>query len=165
MSISKDKSYGLRFENVWSLKNQDLLDEIVEAWAILGVVPEGQSSMDRAKQVVYLVRNTDSKIVGISTTYISFIPKLKNKLFVYRCLIFPKYRYPGLLAMLTKMTLEYLESIHHSLNEKIIGVITEIENKSLQKLNLAVLPSGFVFIGYSKRGNPVRVYYFKGAKI
>jgi len=154
-----------KFENVWSLKNQDLLDEIVDAWTKVGAIPGNQSGMDRAKQVVYIVRNAENKIIGISTAYLANVPLLKNNLFVFRCMIFPGFRIPGLLAKLTSMSLQYLESIHHSLKQKVVGVFTEVENKELHKMNYAVLPSGFTFIGYSKRGNPIRVYYFKGAKI
>ena len=153
------------FQNVWSLKDQDLLDEIVAAWDRVGAIPDQQSSQDRAKQVVFLIRDHNNQIAGISTAFISYFPQLKNKFFIFRCMIFPEYRAPGLLAKLTTMTLDYLESIHKSLNEKVIGVITEVENKQLQKLNRAILHTGFIFIGYSKRGNPIRVYYFKGAKI
>ena len=153
------------FHNVWSEKNQDLLDEIVDAWKQIGAIPPGQSGMDRAKQVVYLVRDENGKIVAITTAFITYFPQLKHDVFAFRALIFKENRIPGLLPKLTKMTLEYLESIHHSIDKNIIGVITEVENQSLQKLNRVVLSTGFTFIGYSKRGNPVRVYYFKGAKL
>ena len=68
-------------------------------------------------------------------------------------------------SKLTTNTLDYLESIHKSIDQRVIGVIAEFENKDLQKINYAVSKSGFVFIGFSKKGNPIRVYYFKGAKI
>ena len=165
MSTEDFDSNQFKFENVWSIKNQELLDEIVQAWARVGAVPEGQSGLDRAKQVVYLIRDPLDKIAGISTAYIGTVPRLKNDFFIFRCMIFPEYRYPGLLFKITKMTIDYLESIHSSLNQKVVGVFTEVENEQLKKLNFAVLPSGLTFIGYSKRGNPIRVYYFKGAKI
>ena len=165
MTLPAEEYYGTRFENVWCTKDQKLLNEIVEAWDRVHAIPANQSGQERAKQVVYLVRNKNDEIIGISTAYFTFIPNLNNNLFVYRCMIFPGNNIPGLFTKITLLTIEYLESIHKSLNQKVIGILTEVENKSLQKLNLAVLPSGFVFIGYSKRGNPLRVYYFKGAKI
>ena len=165
MDQSTESLYGITFENVWMEKNQELLDEIVEAWNNVGAIPPGQSGIERAKQVVYIVRNEKKKIIGISTAYLSGVKRLRNNFFIYRCMVFPGNKIPGLFTKLTDLSLKYLESIHTTLKRKVIGVLTEVENKELQKLNLAILTTGLIFIGYSKRGNPIRVYYFKGAKI
>lgn len=157
----------IAFQNVWSEKNQVLLDEIVDVWNQYNAIPPGENPLDRAKQVVYLARNKENHIVGISTAYINRISQLRANMFVYRAFIAKPYRRQGLLTRITLMTRDYLESIHQSINPRCLGIIATIENEGLNKtLRQAVYPiSKLALIGYSKRGYPVRVYYFDEAKI
>lgn len=153
------------FHNVWKEKNQDLLDEIVSAWLKTGALNDKKAAYDRAKQVVLIVRGQDDEIVAITTAFNRFIKRFKNSFFIYRCLIFPGHRIPGLMHKITRETIDFLEEIKDDFEENIVGVLSEFENKGLQKLDQAVLSSGFVFIGFTERGFPLRAYYFKDSKI
>ncbi len=157
----------ITFQNVWEEKNQELLDEIVEVWNRHRALPRGENPLDRAKQVVYLARNKENRIVGISTAYISWVKQLKANMFVYRGFVAQHYRRMGILTKLTLMTRDYLETIHRSINPRCLGIIATIENAGLnQTLRQAVYPkSKLALIGYTKSGNPIRVYYFQGAEI
>lgn len=158
---------GITFQNVWKEKNQELLDEIVDAWTRYKAIPPGENPLDRAKQVVYLARNEENHIVGIATAYIRRIGQLRANMFVYRSFVAEPYRRKGIMTRITVMTRDYLELIHQNINPMCLGIIAEIENEGLkQTLRQAVYPqSKLALIGYSKRGNPIRVYYFQGAKI
>lgn len=154
----------LTFENVWGEKSPALIEEISNKWKSLGVIPPNESPEKRARQVVFLIRNEKRGIVGISTAYNLRVEQLGNHLLAFRSLLDPQYRIPGLFIKLVHSSFDYLESIHHTLEPKPIGLIAEIESPNLLKLRDAVTSTGFVFIGYSARKLPLRVKYFKGAK-
>jgi hypothetical protein len=122
---------------------------------------------ERVNQLVYIIRNEDKKVIGISTAFKAYIKQLKNYFYVFRCLITPENRIPGMDAKLTVITRDFLESIHDSDTPNVaIGLLALIENKHLKERSLAVWPaSGMVYIGNSREGKHIRVYYFKGARI
>lgn len=155
----------LTFENVWGPKSDELITEIANKWKSMGVLPPDEVPEKRANQVVFLIRNTAQDIVGISTAYNLHVAQLKNHLLAFRGMIDPKYRYPGLFTKLVLNTFDYLEEVHGEIVPKPIGLLAEVENPNLLKIKQAVTRTGLIFIGYSRRGFPVRVRYFKGAKI
>ena len=159
--------YKVTFDNVWMEKTEDLINEIASVWENYSALPEGEKTFDRAKQVVYLARNAEGQIIAISTAYPSYIKRLNNHFFAFRCFLTPENRIPGLMTKITALTLEYLETVQNNYDPKMIGVITEVQNERLHEHRReAVYPeTGMVFIGYSKNGNQLRVSYFKGARI
>ena len=159
--------YGITFEEVFGKVDIKLSGEVIDIWKKYNLLSKGESGMERAQQVAIIVKNKNHEIIGISTAYSTYVKQLKNTLFVFRCMLIPEYRYPGLLTKLTVITRDYLEYIHKNHEPLCIGLITEVQNPKLAKYRReAVYPgSGFIFIGYTKNGNQVRVYYFKGAKI
>ncbi len=163
----ENNPYGITFEEVFGKVDQKLAGELIDVWTNNNLLREGESGKERAKQVVLIVRNENQKIIGISTAYPIHVEQLKNKLFAFRCMLVPEYRYPGLLTKLTVKTRDYLEDIHSSYDPYCIGIFTEIQNTKLNDHRKeAVYPgSGFTFIGYSNKGFQIRVYYFKGVKI
>jgi hypothetical protein len=119
-------------------------------------------------QLVYVVLNPQREVVGISTARKVHIRQLRNYFYTFRCMLLPGQRVPGLLSKLVVSTRDLLESIHRTDGEPhSIGLITLVENEGLKKhRNEAVWPaSKMVYIGNSKRGHHIRVYYFKDARI
>ncbi len=163
----ENNPYGITFEEVFGKLDQDLAGELIGVWKKFNLLAESESGNTRVKQVVMVVRNKNQEIIGISTAYPIQVEQLKNKLFAFRCMLVPEYRYPGLLTKLTVMTRDFLEEVHLTYDPYCIGIITEVQNTKLNDHRKeAVYPgSGFTFIGYSKKGFQIRVYYFKGAKI
>jgi len=163
----ENNPYGITFEEVFGKLDQDLAGELIGVWKKHNLLAESESGNTRVKQVVMVVRNKNHEIIGISTAYPIQVEQLKNKLFAFRCMLVPEYRYPGLLTKLTVMTRDFLEEVHLTYDPYCIGIITEVQNTKLNDHRKeAVYPgSGFTFIGYSKKGFQIRVYYFKCAKI
>jgi len=163
----KNNPYGITFEEVFGRDDPKLAAEIIDVWGKNNMLGDSKSRAERVKQVVMVVRNKDHEIVGISTAYPTYVEKLKNTLFAFRCMLLPEFRYPGLLTKLTVKTRDHLEKIHSTYDPYCIGLIAEIQNSKLSKFRKeAVYPgSELTFIGYSKNGFQIRVYYFKGVKI
>lgn len=155
------------YENVWSPKSQDLLDEIVEFWNKYKAIPPGESAIDRAKDVVFIIRDQTNAVVAVSTAKINFIKFLKLNMFYYRCFVAPEYRRQGLMTKITVETRNFLENEHQNIKPLCAGIIAELQNKALNEYRreAVFVASGLTFIGYNKNGHQVRIYYFKGAKI
>jgi hypothetical protein len=156
----------VEFENVWEKNDPEISAQVVDIWKNIGRVEDAKIE-DRLKQIVYVAKNEHGKVIGVSTALKAYIQQLRNNFYIFRCLIVPDNSIPGMDTKLTVLTRDFLESIHHkSEGDKAIGVLALIENLKLRERNRAIWHgSGFVYIGNSKEGNHIRVYYFKGARI
>ena len=156
----------ITINNVWKNQTKELTDEIVTFWNNHKAIPPNVDIYDRAKQVVIVVRNEKTEIIGVTTSYLTTYSQLKNNVFVFRGMISPSYRIPGLFIKMTIESLQILEEFSSSMNESArpIGVIAEMENANLRKARITKLASGMTLLGFSQKENPVYVRYFKGAK-
>ena len=159
-------SYNIIIDNVWQNKSGELIKEIINFWKVHLAIPPNVDIEKRAKQVVLIARNEKNEIVGVTTSYLTKYVPLKNKFFIFRGMIDPEYRIPGLFIKMTITTIQILEEFSKTLSEKerAIGIITEMENPNLKKARMTRTSSGMVLVGFSKKENPVYAYYFKGAR-
>src|SRR5688500_2211342 len=164
---SRENIKDLVFENMWGRDASPIRANILNIW-MQHSVPKGLKAEERLRQLVFVVKNKRGDVVGLSTAFKSYIKQLRNHFFVFRLLLIPEYRVAGLTSKLLVLTRDFLESIHASANpDTPIGLITLVENEELkQHRNEAIWPaSRMVYIGNSKEGHHIRVYYFEGARI
>lgn len=157
---------NILFKNVWE-KDLDLKERVKKFWSDLSVLPDNVNIEERARQLVFVAVDED-KVIGVTTAHRARIPKLNNNHFYnFRTLVHPKYRIPGLVDKLAVLTRDFLETLYISGQSDCIGLITVIENEQLkQERREAVFSSTkMFFIGQTKAGHHIRLYYFKGAKI
>jgi len=165
--MTAENPFGITVQSVFQKVDDHLANELIATWKKYGALPKEENGKERAAQVVIILRNKENNIIGISTAFPSYIEQLKCTLFAFRCMIAPEYRFPGLLTKITLETRNHLEKVYKQSHPECVGIITEIYNDKLSKNRREAVftTSGFVFIGYSKNGYQIRVYYFKGAKI
>ena len=157
----------LVFENVWGKDVSHVRTQVLNIWKQHGG-PIGEKGQDRLRELLFLVKNSAGEVVGMSTAFKAYIKQLRNHFFVFRLMIVPSVRVPGLTSKLLLLTRDFLESVHtEETNDPPIGLLTLVENEELKKFrNEAVWPaSKMVYIGNSKGGHHIRVYYFKGVRI
>ena len=167
MTGSGDEKQNLAFENVWGKDVGGLRDTVAAIWRDNGG-PTGDGASERLSQLVFVLKNVDGEPVGMSTAFKAHIKQLRNYFYVIRLMLVPGYRMPGLTSRLLVSTRDFLESIHEQESaNRAIGIITLVENQRIkEKRNEAIWPaSGMVYIGNSGEGHPIRVYYFRGARI
>lgn len=159
--------YGLIFENVWGGDGSALKEPMLSFWkAHRG--PVGDEAAERLKQLVFVVRDESGAIVGASTAFKAYVKQLRNYFFIFRLMIAPECRIPGLTSKLLVLTRDLLESIcGEEVPDTPIGLLTLVQNEKLKKYrNEAIWPaSKMVYIGNTPDGHHIRVYYFKGARI
>lgn len=167
MKASAEQLYGLSFESWWQKDPGPISDQVLEVWKSYGG-PVGERAADRLKQLVFVVRDSDGRIGGLSTAFRTYVPQLRNHFYAIRLMLVPDCRIPGLTSRLMVNTRDLLESIHAPEgDDATIGVVTLVENPRLKEMrNEAVWPaSRMVYVGNSKEGHHLRVYYFRGARI
>ncbi len=162
-----DEMYRLSFESWWKADPASIRDQILALWMEHGG-PTGTRAEERLNQIVLVVRDSGGRVVGLSTAFKTYVQQLRNHFFAIRLMLAADHRIPGLTPKLLVKTRDFLESIHSHEDEPLaIGILTLVENPRLKETrNQAIWPaSGMVYVGNSKEGHHLRVYYFKGARI
>ncbi|HZY78336.1 MAG TPA: hypothetical protein VFE50_02350 [Cyclobacteriaceae bacterium] len=159
----------LNIENIWRKDIPHVRDEIVAFWEANKLLPPGADARDRAMQVVLIVREPAAgKICGItSADVVQFKQLNNNNFFLFRIVIHPDFRVPGLVDKMLIETRDFLEEFSKTDPGRCVGLLTVVENPGLIKhRNEAVWPATkMVYIGNDKQGRHIRVYYFKGSRI
>jgi hypothetical protein len=166
MNPSQDNQ-KLVFENRWLKDTADISESVLDLWK-QHRGPVGENAEQRLHQLVFVIRNEGGEVVGMSTAFKAYVKQLRNYFYACRLMLAPEYRIPGLTSKLLVSTRDFLESIHRDeVANPAIGLITLVENERIKEnRNEAIWPaSGMVYIGNSKEGHHIRVYYFKGAEI
>ncbi len=154
-------------ENVWHRISSDLKREIVRFWMERNALTIREEAVERAEEVVFVVRSLGRKIVGICTAKEIFSERLNNFVYFYRTMIAPEHRRSGLAVDLLIKTRDFLEArFVEGIEEKAIGILLTMENEEMNAtFRQALCPkTGFVFMGFNRNRHQVRVYYFKGVK-
>ncbi len=159
--------YNLSFDNYWMANTDTIAEEVLDIWRSHGG-PVDVHGLERLRQVVFVVRDSEGRIAGLSTAFRTYVERLRHYFFAVRLMLVPDYRIPGLSAKLLVETRDFLESIHtHDEKDPAIGIITVVEHPGLKRYRTeAIWPaSGMIYIGNTNKGHHLRVYYFKGARI
>jgi len=161
----------LVLENVFKNVSPDLKTKIHGLWKSEGALEDEKLIEERLSQVVYVILDSESGTLGgVSTAEKKRVQALNNNYFYeFRCFIGKGYRVAGLDVKLSKITFGFLESISHEDVNHPIGIFSVLENEMLKKETVwrrAVWPEiEMYFVGYTNSGNPIRVHYFKRARI
>jgi hypothetical protein len=158
-------------DNVYGKLPPETREEIVQLWKSGHVLADGQAMEDRLRQVVFVVRNAETgKLAGVSTAEKKKVVALNNNyLYEFRCFIAQAARIAGLDVKLSKETFGFLEKLSKTDAGKPVGIFSVLENETLKKEPVwrrAIWPEiEMYFVGYTNTGNPIRVHYFKNARI
>lgn len=157
-------------EDVWQKMTPALVDQVVKFWDDNKMLRPGFSSAERARQVVLIVRSkAEKKIIGLSTAeLITFKQLNNNNFYMYRSIVLPGFRHPGLASKIIVGTRDLLEAYNKTVTvNACIGMITFVENPRIQEFRREAIwmASKMAYIGMDKQGRHIRVYYFKGATI
>lgn len=161
----------LSFENHYRKLSEEMAAQISALWRTENALADESVISERLHQVVYVILDPDSgETAGVSTAEKKKFNMLNsNYLYEFRCYIGEKFRIAGLDVKLSRMTFDFLETLAKDDSDKPVGIFTVLENESLKEQPVwrrAVWPElEMYFVGYSKAGNPIRVHYFKDARI
>lgn len=161
----------LNFENVYLSLSEPITVGLRALWSGEEAITDERTIQSRLQEVVYVIVDDDSgKVAGVSTAVKKKVRVLnENFLYEFRCYIGEKYRVAGLDVKLSRMTFDFLQQLASNDPEKPVGIFTVLENDYLKEQPVwrrAVWPEiQMYFMGFNKAGSPIRVHYFKGARI
>lgn len=156
----------LEFENQWISQSEQTRQGVIDFWNTHNLLKPDVSGIQRAKEVVWVVRTPSQSIIGVSTAFKAHFKQLHNNFYVFRCAIAPDFRIPGLMSKILVDTRDFLESIHKKDPDPCLGIMTFVENPGVNANRKAVWSaSQMVYVGSTPDGKQIRVYYFKGARI
>jgi len=95
MAINPSMSQKVTFENLWRKDPGALKKEIITIWKQHNPAFEENQAEERAKQIVYVVKNEFEQVVGISTAYKVYIKQFRNYFYSIRLIIVPEFRSQG----------------------------------------------------------------------
>ena len=157
----------LVFQNVWGKASSSDREQVTRIWEQYGG-PVGHEAQERLAHLVFVVKDAEGQVLGISTAGKTYVPQLRNHFFIIRLMIIPARAVPGLSSRLLVSTRDFLESIHRDDGkDPAVGLLTIVQNEAVKKIrNEAIWPaSGMVYIGNNAEGHHIRVYYFHGTRI
>jgi len=164
-NYSMNSIHDLVFQNVLKLKDESIYNEVISFWQDNNVLTE-EIRLQRCKEVVFAIRNKTNDIIGLSTALKTFHNSLRSYVYLYRCFIAEKFRAPALDTILLVKTRDFLEEHSKSEKDNVIGMMVVVQTEFLKKWNKAIWPdSELMYVGNTKAGEPMRIYYFKGAKL
>lgn len=161
----------LVLENVFKKLTQGLKQQIPELWKREGALTEDKKIEERLDQVVFIIKDSETGlVVGVSTAEKKKVQTLNNNYFFeFRCFIAETFRVAGLDVKLSRETFDFLESISLDDEHRPVGIFSVLENDKLKQEPVwrrAVWPEiDMYFVGFTNSGNPIRVHYFKDARI
>jgi hypothetical protein len=156
-----------KITTVWKKVSPELETELVEFWNSHKAVGNDADPTKRAKQAVCIARDDKGQLVGVSTAHPRIVPRLRQPMYYYRNFIAEPARKQKLGTAFLEHSRKALQDFNVAQSKPLcLGMIIELENKPLAAhRNEAQWKEGFTFIGYSPKGNPLRVSYFDGIKL
>ena len=160
------------FTAVWPDPGPSVRAEAQALWARLGVLPPGVDPEARAAQLC-VVGHAKGRLIAVSSAEVAYLPILRQRFAMLRVFVDPEVRSGDVLRRLARSAHARLED-WSSANpgERVMGMGAVFENPRLGK----VLPvwrmrpgdspmSGLVLVGYTERGEQIRVSWFKHARL
>ena len=159
---------ALELTSVWKQVTPELTSELIAFWARNHALPDPTKAAARASQVVCISRNEQGHVWGVGTAYLGILPTFGQPSYLYRQFFDAGARGQRQTIPFICGARDILEAYNASLPQpESIGVCFELQNDTLQQRYQAIheeIPNAY-FLGYSPRGNQLRMMPFKGAKL
>ncbi len=148
-----------RISTVYGRVDAELTQELVAFWLRNGALPNASRARQRAPQVVLVARNSEGRIVGVTTVYVA-APKGRGRYYIYRMFIQPTDRIYGMMISMVLSTRDYLQ--HLRTENKPCGLVHVSENRKLMRPGTRRLyeKHGYYCIGQTRRGFDVWISDF-----
>lgn len=168
-------SQAYRLEAVWPSPSEMVREQVVNFWMTALPSSDLRAARERAHQLIVVARDSAGEVAGVSTAVRVSVDQLGFECFYYRTFVGCEHRVRGIRS--TKLASRILQESFRLLNaryqqghdSKVLGLYTEIENHSIMKnRNEAVWTDNgmnFVYIGRTREGRHLRLWYFDGARI
>jgi len=152
---------------VWKRVDEQLQAELARYWIENGAMTDAGRAAERAPEVACIARS-EGRIVGVTTAYPRIVPVLRQPMYYLRMHVAPAARNEGLSIPFVVDSFAEIEKQELAKDKLLcLGVILQLQNERLAAhYNEAYWwQSKFVFAGYSRDNQQLRVRYFEGARL
>jgi len=164
----KNQDQYFIIENVWKRISPVLKKQIIQFWETNSVPLTKNEAETRTQQVVLIAKNLKKDIIAVCSVQRIFIENMNNYFYYFRTMVDPMYRRLGIAVRFTLETRNFFNQLFIDEKDRsCIGMYIVAESELLNlNIRQAVWPrTGFVFVGFNKKGQQMRVYYFQDAEI
>lgn len=154
---------------VWKKVTPELASELIAMWARNRALPDPTKAAERAQQAVAIGRDAETgQIWGVGTAVLGIVPSFGQPTYLYRQFFDVGARGQKQTMPFINFARDTLEAWNASLPKpESVGVMFELQNEGLANRYQGMYEdvARAHFIGWSPRGNQLRMMYFKDAKI
>ena len=145
-------------------------ERILEFWRDESGFGADPAARQRLPEVILHAEDAAGRIAGVCSAVPMVLPRIGQPMYYYRCLIGREWRQSILVLVMIRRAVVLLEDYAVAAGYPCIGVVIELENDRFSRtLDAPVWPNperrGFVYIGKSRHGLDLRVFYFRGARL
>jgi hypothetical protein len=154
------------FVAVWGQVAPELADELCAFWIEHKAIANPAAARARAAQAVCVARDGQGGLAGVATAEIKVLPRLRQPLYYYRQFFARALRGQRQELPFYLEAKRILREHNASLpRPESLGLLLELQNAKIASAYRHAHEPGFeaTFIGYSPRGQQLRVSYFEGA--
>jgi hypothetical protein len=141
-----------RLELVHGKITPQLRDELIAFWQQNNVLPQGTDGAARAQTVVYIARNPQGAIAGVTSANIANFLKPKNPHYFYRMMVQPADRSFTLTHALWQRTGDALAAAYTPGSPRGIVIIAENRKLSQPGLRRLLTRGGYIHLGTNPKG-------------
>ncbi|MBZ0114854.1 MAG: hypothetical protein K8J08_20505 [Thermoanaerobaculia bacterium] len=161
--------YELR--TAWPRAEPFLAEQVIEFWRREEAIVDPSVATRRASELLVVALAGSGEIAAVSTARRGFVEQLGFDCFYYRTFVGAEHRRQGLAPRVLKGGFQVLqERFEEGQDPEVLGLLIEAQSPvisgpageaSWEKRGMP----GCVFIGWSPRGNQLRVWYFATARL
>ncbi len=155
-------------ELCWDNSSPELQQEVAAFLQSEGALKEPEQARERARHTVAVARDVNGDLIAEFSAQAREVNQLGNRFWYVATYVSPSARSLDLARDMLLEVRDFFEMrFVRGLDPDVIGIFVAMQTRAYKgRRNLAVnQPSGLVFVGRNKRGDNMRVYYFKGARI
>lgn len=153
---------------VWKNVTSAISGELIDLWSRHKAIDDPDRARERASQAVCVTRDGNGAICGVGTAIVRVLPRLRQPMYFYRQFFAPEFRGQRQAVAFLNSARQLLQDYNASLEKpESLGVLLELENPMLARhYTRAYEPvADSTFIGYSPKGQQLRVSYFDEARL
>ena len=151
---------------VWRNVSPELIAELSGLWAQTGAIADPASAATRGQQAVCIGRDANGAICAVGTAVIRTLPRLRQPMYYYRQFFARPLRGQRQELPFYREARRILQEYNASLpRPESLGLLMELQNPKIAAAYRRPHEPGFeaTFIGYSPRGQQMRVSWFEDA--
>ena len=155
------------FECIWKENSATERENAIRLWQNFNTFDDAGVTEQRAKEIVFVAKKGE-EVIGVATVRPLRVKLMNNNYFYeFRCFVSPDHRAPALDTQLLVKTKSFFEDHPDASDFPCIGLVIIIENETIKQNWTKAVWAGtdMIFVGYSSKGDHIRVSYFKGARI